>query len=105
MKFNNSKLERTKNKRRERDSDDVDEKRPCKRQVHDIPIYLFCDKEDNLHDFATFDALTNVRRMVTKLQDIHVLSKTASDAEYLLKCLVNPSHRYETQGKQTTEHR
>jgi len=64
---------------------------------------LFCEKgdeDDNLYAFATFEADTNVRSMVTELQDTQLLSKIAAgdliaiEAKYHLLCLVKMSLRH-----------
>ena len=66
LKFSNSKLERAKKKKREKDVEDEAEKRQNKRQALSITSCIFCTKgeeDGNLHEFSTFDADRNVRSM------------------------------------------
>ncbi len=69
-----------------------------------INTCLFCEKgceEAGLHQVLTFDADTNIRAMVTELQDTSLLARIvdvgdliAREAKYHLKCLMNLRNRY-----------
>ena len=103
LKYNNSKLAKAK-KRSACISDHDPERKRCKRQANTIDNCMFCEKgceESSLHQVLTFDADTNIRAMVTELQDTHLLAKIsdigdliAREAKYHLKCLVNLRNRY-----------
>lgn len=101
LKFASSKLSKAK-KRKETASVEVPQ-RVCKRASLDKQVCLFCTKgneTEQLHSFCTFDADSNVRTMVTELQDTELLSRMASgdliaiEAKYHLKCLTSLRNRY-----------
>ena len=62
---------------------------------------IFCTKDDgHLHEFRTFDADDNVRRMATDLEDTALLTRigggdlTALEAKYHLSCLTTLRNRH-----------
>ena len=75
-----------------------------KRQTISFDYCKFFEKEceeSSLHQVLTFDADTNIRAMVTELQDTLLLAKIidvgdliAREAKYHLKCLVYLRNRY-----------
>src|SRR6266536_4085321 len=102
-KFSSSKLGRAKRKfQRETDgetSGGTCRKQP-KRQALDNLKCIFCESLNNLHDFCTFEADSNVRRMVNELNDRTLQARIAAgdrmaiEAKYHLKCLVKLRNRY-----------
>ena len=112
LKYNNSKLEKAK-KRSACISDHDPERKRCKRQATTIDNCMFCEKgceESSLHQVRTFDADTNIRAMVTELQDTHHLAKIsdigdliAREAKYHLKCLVNLRNRYRSHVRKSSQ--
>ncbi len=103
LKYNSSKLAKVK-KRSVCESDYDFHRSRSKRRVIAINTCLFCEKgceEAGLHQVLTFDADTNIRAMVTELQDTSLLARIvdvgdliAREAKYHLKCLVNLRNRY-----------
>ena len=101
LKFNNSKL--SKAKKREHNTDMPDERRSCKRQAIDIGKCFFCEKgheEGGLSQVSSFDTDSNMRTMITELQDTNLLCRIgvgdliAMEAKYHAKCQVNLRNRY-----------
>lgn len=113
LKFNNLKLERAMMKR-ERNPDD-EGNRLNKRKSLNIQKCLFCDKGEEvnvLHEVSTFDADTNIRNMITELNDTELMTRIvggdliAMDAKYHLACLTQLRNRYRSicrKASQTSE--
>ena len=54
------------------------ERRPSQRQAMTIELCLFCEKghvEGDLRQVSTFNADTNIRAMITELQDTLLLAQ------------------------------
>ena len=88
------------------------ERRTNKRQAIDMDVCLFCQKgneEDDLHQVLTFDADTNIRTMITELQDTILLSRIdggdliAKETKYHLKCLVNLRNRFRSHTRRLSQ--
>ena len=87
LKYNNSKLAKAK-KRSACISDHDPERKRCKRQANTIDNCMFCEKgceESSLHQVLTFDADTNIRAMVTELQDTHLLAKISDIGDLIAR--------------------
>lgn len=77
-KFNNCKLERAKRKRKPNVAES-EEKPRCKRQKLDNSLCFLCEKGidgGELHQVSTSDADTNIKRMITELNDPNLLVKS-----------------------------
>ena len=75
LKFNNTKLARARKRSLPQESECV--RKPSKRRTINISHCLFCDKgqeEGDLHLVSTFDADSNIRLMITELQDTELLA-------------------------------
>ena len=104
LKFNDTKLQRTRKREHDRNSDDgttSQNRSRLQRQFLNKSKCIFCTKDDgHLHEFRTFDADNNVRRMATDLQDIALLTRidggdlTALEAKYHLSCLIALRNRH-----------
>ena len=104
LKFNDSKLQRARKREADRniDSGSSSQKRSrVQRQSLDKDKCIFCSRNDGpLHEFRTFDADDNVRRMAIELQDTALLTRieggdlTALEAKYHLSCLTALRNRY-----------
>lgn len=91
MKFSKSKLQQARKRESDEATGNSSKRRHVHRQTMDKSNYIFCDKDDGqLHEFRTFDADKNVRRMAADLQDTLLLARieggdlTALDAKYYL---------------------
>ena len=104
LKYNNSKLTKAR-KRKAKSMDDLEQssRRPSKRQTVNFDSCVFCVKgheEGDLHQVSTFDADSNIRSMVTELQDTELLARIdggdliAQETKYHLKCLTSLRNRY-----------
>ena len=102
LKYNNSKLAKAK-KRRASNTDDLEKQLPRKRQAIEVYNCLFCEKgqeEGELHQVSTFDADSDMRTMITELQDTRLLTRIdggdliAKEVKYHLKCLTALRNRY-----------
>ncbi len=104
LKFNNSKLGKAKKKReRENDESEAQESKRKKRQALDVQKCFLCETGDEagvLHQVSTYDADTNLRTMITELNDAQLLTRIvggdliAVEAKYHLKCQINLRNRY-----------
>ena len=76
LKYNNTKLAQAK-KRRGDNTDNLEMRPSRKRQAMQVDNCLFCKKgqEGELHQILTFDANSNVRTMITELQDTELLAR------------------------------
>ena len=98
--FSTDKLERVSRKRNGEDDISPEEKHQPKRQVLEQYTSVFCCGSQNLHEFSTLDADTNVRQMATELQDSQLLSTiqggdiVALEAKYHLNCLTRLRNRH-----------
>ena len=101
LKYNNTKLAQAKKRRGGTDNSEM--KPPRKRQAVQVDNCLFCEKgqeEGELHQILTFDADSNVRTMITELQDTQLLARIdggdliAKEMKYHLKCLTTLRNRY-----------
>ena len=102
LKYNNSKLVKAK-KRTINNADNLEKRPPMKRQALEIYSCLFCEKgheEGELHQVSTFDADSNIRTMITELQDTQLLARIdggdliAKETKYHFKCLTALRNRY-----------
>ena len=73
---------------------------------------MFCQKgneEDDLHQVLTVDADTNIRTMITELQDTILLPRIdggdliAKETKYHLKCLVNFKNRFRSHTRMLSQ--
>ena len=106
LKFNDTKLQRARKREHDRNNDDgtsttLQNLSGLQRQSLNKSKCIFCTKDDgHLHEFRTFDADDNVRRMATDLQDIPLLTRieggdlTALEAKYHLSCLTTLRNRH-----------
>ena len=109
-KFNNCKLERAKSKRKT----DVAESETTprrKRQKLYINLCFLCEKGievGELHKVSTLNANTNIKRMITELNDPNLLVKIvgtdliAKGIRYHLNCLVELRNRYRSMAAMRT---
>ena len=95
-------MERAKNKRKT-DVAESEMTPRCKRQKLDINLCFLCEKGievGELHKVSTLDTKTNIKRMITELNDPNLLVKIvgtdliAKGIRYHLKCLVELRNRY-----------
>lgn len=111
LKYNNSKLKKA--KKRNSCMDELEsERRTSKRQAIVMDVCLFCQKgneEGDLHQVLTFDADTNIRTMITELQDTMLLSRIdggdliAKETKYHLKCLVNLRNCFRSHTRKSSQ--
>ena len=104
LKFNDTKLQRARKRELNRISDDgatLQSKRRLQRQFLNKNKCIFCTTDDgHLHEFRTFDAGSNVRRMAIDLQDSALLTRieggdlTALEAKYHLSCVTALRNRH-----------
>jgi len=103
LKFNDTKLQRA----RKRESNEkigngtAIKRSRLQRQSLDKTKCIFCSNNDgHLHEFRTFDADDNVRRMAIDLQDTALITRidggdlTALEAKYHLSCLTALRNRH-----------
>ena len=112
LKFNDNKLQRARKRECSQSTDDenVTQKRfRAQRQSLESSKCIFCTKDDaagQLHEFRTFDADDNIRRMATDLQDTELLAKisggdlTAIEAKYHLPCLTTLRNKHRSYLRQ-----
>ena len=77
LKYNNSKLAKAKKRSISITSSDDLRTPQRKRQAMEVNSCLFCEKgqeEGDLHQVSTFDADSNIRTMITELQDTCLLT-------------------------------
>lgn len=111
LKFCAGKLERARKRKRDELSDDSG---PAKRRdhLHRQPLTtdkcIFCEKDDaRLHEFQTFDANDNVKKMAKDLQDTALLTRieggdlTALETKYHLACLAGLRNRHRSLLRQS----
>ena len=104
LKFNDTKLHRVRKRELNRTSDDdttLQSKPRLQYQFLNKNKCIFCTTDDgHLHEFRTFDADSNVRRMAIDLQDSALLTRieggdlTALEAKYHLSCLTALRNRH-----------
>jgi len=109
LKFNSSKLSKARKRKSKSIDDDKEERPPSKRQAIKVENCIFCEKgleEGDLHQVSTFDADSNIRTMITVLQDSKLLvhidggDLIAKEAKYHLKCLTSLRNRYRSYFRQ-----
>ena len=84
LKFNDTKLQRARKREQEKrhdnnndDSTTLQSQSCLQRQSMDKKKCIFCTKDGgDLHEFRTFDADDNVRRMATNVEDTAPLTRT-----------------------------
>ena len=74
LKYNNSKLAKVK-KRTINNADNLEKRPPRKCQALEIYSCLFCEKGHEKDRVSLFDADSNIRTMITELQDIQLLAR------------------------------
>ena len=93
----------TDNSERRGDTDNSEIRPSRKRQAVQVDNCLFCEKgqeEGELHQILTFDADSNVRTLITELQDAQLLARIdggdliAKEMKYHLKCLTTLRNHY-----------
>ena len=103
VKFNNTKLIRTKNGAAKRclvEADETNEPRRSKRCSIAPDVCVFCLEAGNLHRFSTKEADRRLRLMVTELQETELHARiaggdlTAIDAMHQKNCLTNMNNKY-----------
>ena len=103
LKYNNSKLAKAKKRSVSITSSDDLRTPQRKRQAMEVNSCLFCEKgqeEGDLHQVLTFDADSNIRTMITELQDTCLLTRIdggdliAKESKYHLNCLTALRNRY-----------
>ena len=104
LKFNDTKLQRARKREHDRSNNDgtaLQNRIRLQRQSLEKGNCIFCTKDDgDLHEFRTFDADNNVRRMAVDLQDTALLTRidggdlTALEAKYHLSCLTALRNRH-----------
>ena len=102
LKYNNSKLTKAR-KRKAKHMDNPEQRPPSKRQAIEVDCCVFCmegHEEGDLHQVSTFDADSNIRTMITVLQETELLGRIdggdliAKETKYHLKCLTSLRNRY-----------
>ncbi len=102
LKYNNSKLTKAR-KRKAKHMDNPEQRPPNKRQAIEVDCCVFCmegHEEGDLHQVSTFDADSNIRTMITVLQETELLGcidggdLIAKETKYHLKCLTSLRNRY-----------
>ncbi|CAG9822112.1 unnamed protein product [Phaedon cochleariae] len=100
LKFNNSKLAKAIKRQQ---TGVCQNPSPSKRVTLEVDCCLFCKKgkdEGLLHQVSTFDTDSNIRSMITELNDTQLLTRIiggdliAKEAKYHLACLVHLRNRY-----------
>ena len=110
MEFSSSKLARAKERTKRQDdattTDNVAEKRRCRRQSFDKTACIFCTMQGgHLHEFATLGTDNNVKSMARDLQETDLLTRLeggdliAKEAKYHLVCLVGLRNRHRSQSR------
>ena len=111
LKFSVGKLERAVKRKRDEQSDDSGPTKRCQ-YLHRQPFardkYIFSEKDDgHLHEFQTYDANDNVKKMAKDLQDSALLTRieggdlTALVAKYHLSCLTGLRNRHRSLLRQS----
>ncbi len=103
LKYNNSKLTKARKRKAKHIMDNPEQRPPNKRQAIEVDCCVFCmegHEEGDLHQVSTFDADSNIRTMITVLQETELLGRIdggdliAKETKYHLKCLTSLRNRY-----------
>ena len=105
QKFNNSKLQRVRNRKRKFEANTTHEdheRSPLKRRPPQFQLCLFCEeiKSEKLHEYTTVNADKALRSMATEMLDTEILAKisggdlVAIEAKYHILCLVKYRNKY-----------
>jgi hypothetical protein len=110
LKFCQDKLDRAERKReKEESSQDSAEKRQRRQSVSKMVCLLCRREEGHLHEFTTFGAEKNIRKMATQLQETELMARmegsdlVALDAKYHLECLTSLRNRYRSLLRQQNQ--
>ena len=113
LKYNTSKLTKVKKRSASASESNPPDKKRSKRQAISVDECIFCERgcdEGSLHQVLTFDADSNIRAIVTVLQDTNILARIsdvgdliAREAKYHLKCLVNLRNRYRSHVRKSSQ--
>ena len=105
QKFNNSKLQRVRNRKRKFEANTTHEdheRSQLKRRPPQFQLCLFCEeiKSEKLHEYTTVNADKALRSMATEMLDTEILAKISGgdlvsiEAKYHVLCLVKYRNKY-----------